>query len=136
MVGALTSAPDTARALRECDALVHTAAPVALAASAREARRVARENVLAIRRLVERALESGIERVVHLSSTTVFDTRGLARAAVARLTRRRSRVHGPACVRAGGFRAVRASGVATPERGAWPIPVSPRRAGAVCRDAR
>lgn len=80
VVGALTSAPDTARALRECDALVHTAAPVALAASAREAGRVARENVLAIRRLVERALENGIERIVHLSSTTVFDTRGLARA--------------------------------------------------------
>jgi nucleoside-diphosphate-sugar epimerase len=80
VVGSLTSAPDTARALRECDGLVHTAAPVALAASAREALRVARENVLAIRRLVERALENGIERVVHLSSTTVFDTRGLERA--------------------------------------------------------
>lgn len=80
VVGSLTSAPDTARALRECDGLVHTAAPVALAASAREARRVARENVLAIRRLVERALESGIERIVHLSSTTVFDTRGVERA--------------------------------------------------------
>ncbi len=80
VVGSLTSAPDTARALRECDGLVHTAAPVALAASAREARRVARENVLAIRRLVERALESGLGRIVHLSSTTVFDTRGLERA--------------------------------------------------------
>jgi nucleoside-diphosphate-sugar epimerase len=80
VVGSLTSAPDTARALRECDGLVHTAAPVALAASAREALRVARENVLAIRRLVERALENGLERVVHLSSTTVFDTRGLERA--------------------------------------------------------
>lgn len=80
VVGSLTSAPDTARALRECDGLIHTAAPVALAASAREARRVARENVLAIRRLVERALENGLERVVHLSSTTVFDTRGLERA--------------------------------------------------------
>lgn len=73
VVGSLTSAPDTARALRECDGLVHTAAPVALAASASEARRVARENVRAIRRLIERALETGIERIVHLSSTTVFD---------------------------------------------------------------
>jgi nucleoside-diphosphate-sugar epimerase len=80
VVGSLTSAPDTARALRECDGLVHTAAPVALAASAREALRVARENVLAIRRLIERGLESGLERIVHLSSTTVFDTRGLERA--------------------------------------------------------
>lgn len=77
VVGSLVSAPDTARALRECEALVHTAAPVALAASAREARRVARDNVLAIRRLVERGLESGLARVVHLSSTTVFDPRGL-----------------------------------------------------------
>ena len=40
VVGSLTSAPDTARALRECDGLVHTAAPVALAASARPARHV------------------------------------------------------------------------------------------------
>ncbi|MBK7948778.1 MAG: NAD-dependent epimerase/dehydratase family protein [Deltaproteobacteria bacterium] len=80
VVGSLTSAPDTARAIRECDGLVHTAAPVALAASASHARRVARENVLAIRRLVERALDFGIERIVHLSSTTVFDTRGLERA--------------------------------------------------------
>lgn len=80
VVGSLTSAPDTTRALRDCDGLVHTAAPVALAASAAEARRVARANVLAIRRLLERALESGIERIVHLSSTTVFDTKGLERA--------------------------------------------------------
>ncbi|MBY0400589.1 NAD-dependent epimerase/dehydratase family protein [Myxococcota bacterium] len=80
VVGSLTSAPDTARALRECEGLVHTAAPVALAVSAAEARRVARENVLAIRRLVERALETGIAHIVHLSSTTVFDTRGLDRA--------------------------------------------------------
>ena len=57
VVGSLTSAPDTTHALRDCDGLVHTAAPVALAASATEARRVARENVLAIRRLVERANE-------------------------------------------------------------------------------
>ncbi|MEZ4333358.1 MAG: NAD-dependent epimerase/dehydratase family protein [Myxococcota bacterium] len=80
VVGSLTSAPDTARALRECEGLVHTAAPVALAASAREARRVARDNVLAIRRLVERGLEGGMTRIVHLSSTTIFDTRGLERA--------------------------------------------------------
>jgi len=80
VVGSLTSGPDTVRALRECDGLVHTAAPVALAASASEARRVARENVRAIRRLIERGLEDGIQRVVHLSSTTVFDPRGLERA--------------------------------------------------------
>jgi dihydroflavonol-4-reductase len=75
VVGSLTSAPDTVRALRECDGLVHTAAPVALAASATEARRVARENVRAIHRLIERGLETGIQRIVHLSSTTVFDPR-------------------------------------------------------------
>jgi len=80
VVGSLTSAPDTVRALRECDGLVHTAAPVALAASPAEARRVARENVRAIRRLLERALEDGIGRIVHLSSTTVFDPTGLERA--------------------------------------------------------
>jgi nucleoside-diphosphate-sugar epimerase len=77
VVGSLTSAPDTTRALRECDGLVHTAAPVALAASPAAARKVARDNVLAIRRLIERGLEQGLERIVHLSSTTVFDTRGL-----------------------------------------------------------
>jgi dihydroflavonol-4-reductase len=80
VVGSLVSGPDSVRALRDCDALVHTAAPVALAASVSEARRVARENVRAIRRLIERALEDGIRRIVHLSSTTVFDTRGLERA--------------------------------------------------------
>lgn len=80
VVGSLTSGPDTVAALRGCDGLVHTAAPVALAASAAEARRVASENVRAIRRLIERALEDGVQRIVHLSSTTVFDTHGLDRA--------------------------------------------------------
>ncbi len=80
VVGSLTSGPDTVAALRGCDGLVHTAAPVALAASAAEARRVASENVRAIRRLIERALEDGMKRIVHLSSTTVFDTHGLDRA--------------------------------------------------------
>lgn len=80
VVGSLTSGPDTVAALRGCEGLVHTAAPVALAASAAEAKRVAGENVRAIRRLIERALEDGIKRIVHLSSTTVFDPKGLERA--------------------------------------------------------
>lgn len=80
VIGSLVSAPDAARALREVDGLVHTAAPVALAASPAAARQVARENIRAVRRLIEHALERGIARIVHLSSTTVFDTRGLERA--------------------------------------------------------
>lgn len=79
VVGSLTSGPDTAHALRDCDGLVHTAAPVALAASAAEAGRVARDNVRAIRRLVEGALDRGLTRIVHLSSTTVFDPRDQTR---------------------------------------------------------
>lgn len=74
--GELSSGPATVEALRGCDGLVHTAAPVALAVSRREARRVASENLRSVRRLIDRALEDGLERIVHLSTTALFDTRG------------------------------------------------------------
>jgi nucleoside-diphosphate-sugar epimerase len=77
VVGAITSGPATLDALRECDGLVHTAAPVALAVSRAEAKRVARENVRSVRMLVERALDDGLRRVVHLSTTALLDTSGL-----------------------------------------------------------
>lgn len=77
VVGALTSGPATVDALRECDGLVHTAAPVALAVSRAEARRFARENLRAVRLLIGRALDDGLERIVHLSTTALFDTSGL-----------------------------------------------------------
>jgi nucleoside-diphosphate-sugar epimerase len=76
VVGQITSGPDTARALRECDAVIHTAAPVALGVGRSAAKKVARANLRAIKLLIENALESGIERAVHLSSTTVLETRG------------------------------------------------------------
>lgn len=77
VVGKITSGPATVDALRECDAIVHTAAPVALAVSRSEARRVANENLRSARLLIDRALEDGIERIVHLSTTALFDTRGI-----------------------------------------------------------
>ncbi|MBW2423290.1 MAG: NAD-dependent epimerase/dehydratase family protein [Deltaproteobacteria bacterium] len=77
VVGKITSGPATAEALRDCDGLVHTAAPVALGFGRSAARQAVRENLRAIRLLVEAALERGMERIVHLSSTTVFDCRGL-----------------------------------------------------------
>jgi nucleoside-diphosphate-sugar epimerase len=77
VVGKITSGPATAIALRDCDALVHTAAPVALGYGAAAARRATRENLRAIKLLVEAGLERGIERIVHLSSTTVLDCKGL-----------------------------------------------------------
>ncbi len=77
VVGKITSGPATVDALRDCDGLVHTAAPVALAVSRAEARRVARENLRSVRLLIDRALEDGIARIVHLSTTALFDTTGL-----------------------------------------------------------
>ena len=77
VVGKITSGPATVDALRECDGLVHTAAPVALAVSRSEARRVASENLRAVRMLIDRALEDGLERIVHLSTTALLDTAGL-----------------------------------------------------------
>jgi len=76
VVGKITSGPATVDALRECDGLVHTAAPVALAVSKVQARTVARENLRSVRLLVDRALEDGLQRVVHLSTTALFDTTG------------------------------------------------------------
>ncbi len=76
VVGKITSGPATVRALRECDGVVHTAAPVALAVSRAEARRAARENLQAVKLLIDRALDDGIERIVHLSTTALFDTTG------------------------------------------------------------
>jgi dihydroflavonol-4-reductase len=80
VVGQITSGPATVDALRECDGIVHTAAPVALAASRSEARRVTNENLRSVRLLIERAVDDGLERIVHLSSVAVFDTAGLERA--------------------------------------------------------
>jgi nucleoside-diphosphate-sugar epimerase len=77
VVGKITSGPATVDALRECDGLVHTAAPVALAVSRSEARTVARENLRAARVLVDRALDDGLQRIVHLSTTALLDTTGL-----------------------------------------------------------
>lgn len=77
VVGKITSGPATVDALRECDGLVHTAAPVALAVSRAAARRVARENLRSVRLLIGRALENGMERIVHLSTTALLDTTGL-----------------------------------------------------------
>jgi len=77
VVGQITSGPATVDALRECDGIVHTAAPVALAASRAEARRVTNENLRSVRLLIERAVEDGMQRIVHLSSVAVFDTAGL-----------------------------------------------------------
>ena len=77
VVGKITSGPATADALRECEGLVHTAAPVALGFRSAAARQATRENLRAIKLLIEAALERGIERIVHLSSTTVFDCTGL-----------------------------------------------------------
>lgn len=76
VVGKLTSGPATVAALRDCDGLVHTAAPVALAVSRATARRVARENLRSVRLLIDRALEDGLERIVHLSTTALFDVSG------------------------------------------------------------
>lgn len=80
VVGDITSGPDVAAALRECEGLVHTAAPVALAVSRSAAKKVARENLRAVRKLVDRALDDGLERIVHLSTTALFDTTGLEKA--------------------------------------------------------
>lgn len=80
VVGKITSGPATAEALRECDGLVHTAAPVALAVSRREARQIARDNLRSVRLLVDRALEDGMERIVHLSTTALFDVGDRVRA--------------------------------------------------------
>ncbi len=77
VVGKITSGPATVDALRECDGLVHTAAPVALAVSRSVARKVARENLRAVKLLVDRALADGLERIVHLSTTALLDTTGL-----------------------------------------------------------
>ncbi len=77
VVGKITSGPATVDALRECQGLVHTAAPVALAVSRSEARAVARDNLRAVRMLIDRALEDGVERIVHLSTTALLDTSGL-----------------------------------------------------------
>lgn len=77
VVGKITSGPATVDALRECDGLVHTAAPVALAVSRPEAREVARDNLRSVRLLIDRALEDGLQRIVHLSTTALFDTTGL-----------------------------------------------------------
>ena len=55
VVGAITSGPATVDALRECDGLVHTAAPVALAVSRRRARQVASANLRSVRMLIDRA---------------------------------------------------------------------------------
>lgn len=76
VVGSITSGPATVDALRDCDGIVHTAAPVALAASRSETRRVTQQNLQASRLLIERAAEDGLERIVHLSSVAVFDTHG------------------------------------------------------------
>ena len=78
VVGKITSGPDTVEALQGCDGLVHTAAPVALAVSRAEARRVARENLRSVRLLIDRAVEDGMQRIVHLSTTALFDIRGRA----------------------------------------------------------
>lgn len=78
VVGAITSGPATVDALRECDGVVHTAAPVALAASRAETRRVTNENLRSVRLLIERAVEDGLKRVVHLSSVAALDTSGLS----------------------------------------------------------
>ena len=77
VVGRITSGPATADALRECEGIVHTAAPVALAVSRAEARRVARENLRSVRLLIGRAVDNGIARIVHLSTTALFDTTGV-----------------------------------------------------------
>ena len=76
VVGHITSGPATVDALRECDGLVHTAAPVALAVSRAEARRIARENLRSVRLLIDRALEDGMDRIVHLSTTALIDIAG------------------------------------------------------------
>ena len=76
VAGHITSGPATVSALQECDGLVHTAAPVALAVSRAEARRVARENLRSVRLLIDRALEDGMERIVHLSTTALIDIAG------------------------------------------------------------
>ena len=73
----ITSGPATVDALRECNGLVHTAAPVALAVSRAEAQKVARDNLRSVRLLIARALEDGLERVGHLSTTALVDTTGL-----------------------------------------------------------
>ncbi len=77
VVGAITSGPATVDALRDCEGLVHTAAPVALAVSRSEARKVASENLRSVRMLIDRALEDGLEHIVHLSTTALLDTTGL-----------------------------------------------------------
>ncbi len=80
VVADITSGPDVAEALRECDGIVHTAAPVALAVSRSEAKKVARDNLSAVRKRVDRALDDGLERIVHLSTSALFDTSGLTKA--------------------------------------------------------
>lgn len=80
VVGKLTSGPATADALRECDGLVHTAAPVALAVSRREAKQIAQDNLRSVRLLIDRALEDGVDRIVHLSTTALFDVGDRTRA--------------------------------------------------------
>ncbi|HPG28224.1 MAG: NAD-dependent epimerase/dehydratase family protein [Spirochaetaceae bacterium] len=77
VVGKLTSGPATADALRECDGLIHTAAPVTLGVSRAEARQAASDNRRSIRLLIDRALQDGMTRIVHLSTTALFDTRGV-----------------------------------------------------------
>ncbi len=77
VVGKITSGPATVDALRDCEGLVHTAAPVALAVSRREARRIARENLRSVRLLIDRALEDGLRNIVHLSTTALLDTAAL-----------------------------------------------------------
>lgn len=76
VVGKITSGPATVEALRDCDGVIHTAAPVALAVSRSEARRIANENLRSVKLLIERAVEDGIEHIVHLSTTALFDTSG------------------------------------------------------------
>jgi len=77
VVGKITSGPATVDALRDCDGLIHTAAPVTLGVSRAEAKRAASENRRSVKLLIERAVEDGLEHVVHLSTTALFDTTGL-----------------------------------------------------------
>lgn len=68
--GDITDAAQVARALRDCDAVVHSAAMVST--SAADAKRVYQTNVEGTRLVVGGAVERGIGPVIHVSSVTAL----------------------------------------------------------------
>lgn len=70
VVGDITDPAAVGRALQDCDAVLHSAAMVSVHAS--DAERVLATNLRGVQLVLGGAFERGIERMVQVSSTTVF----------------------------------------------------------------